>query len=200
MGFFVQRAVSPAGARPSQDRADVFARGETAVLVVADGAGGVGDGGAAADAIIDAVRAAVLDADVDLLAPATWARLLVEQDRALVGLGGETTAVVVVLADGMLVHASAGDSEAWIVRPNDVERLTAGTDRARLGTGRARPAAAARKELDGRLVVASDGLFRHVDAAAIEEALRTLRFGGVADALIALTHGEDDVAVLVAER
>ena len=193
MSFFVTRAVSPSGAKPSQDRAAIFARGETAVLVVADGAGGVGDGGAAADLVLDRVRAAVLDREVDLLAPTTWQRLLGEIDRALSGIG-ETTAVVVALVPGMLVHASAGDSEAWIVRATDSERLT--TASTRLGTGRARPAAAARRGLDGRLVVATDGLFRHVAREAIEQAARGER--SIADALVALTHGEDDVAVLVA--
>ncbi|MBX3233363.1 MAG: SpoIIE family protein phosphatase [Labilithrix sp.] len=199
MSFFVVRAVSAAGARASQDRADVFARGETAVLVVADGAGGVGDGARAADHLVDRVREAVLDADFDLAAPAAWSRLFADVDRALVGVG-ETTAVVVVLMTGLLVHAAAGDSEAWLVRADASERLTAGASRARLGTGRARPSASVRRELDGRLVVASDGLFRHTRSEAIERVVRAEKFGAVADALVALTRGEDDVAVLVAER
>jgi|GEM_PF-6519483 len=204
MSFFVARAVAAAGAKPSQDRADVFARGELAVTVVADGAGGTGDGGAAADLLLVRVRDAVLDPAFDLLAPTAWERLFADVDGALAGVG-ETTAVVVVLAEGMLVWSAAGDSEAWIVHASSVERITQHADRARLGSGRAKPVGGARRELDARLVVGSDGLFRHAPEERIVELARRERFGGIADALVEaarLPSGAlaDDVAVLVAER
>jgi serine/threonine protein phosphatase PrpC len=193
MSFFVSRALS---ASPSQDRADVFARGEAAVLVVADGAGGTGDGGAAAELALDRVREAVLDVDFDLLSPPGWARFLRELGPS-VARAGETTIVIVVLVPGMLVHASAGDSEAWLVGPGSVTRLTEMSPR--LGTGRESPKVGARGALAERLVVATDGLFRHAPEAGILRVVRSEKFGAVADALVALAGNADDVAVLVAE-
>lgn len=193
MSFFVSRAVSPA---PSQDRADVFARGEAAVLVVADGAGGMGDGGAAADLVLDRVREAVLDEELDLLSPPRWSSLLLELAPAMARVG-ETTVVIVVLVPGMLVHASAGDSEAWLVGADTVTRL--GATSPRLGSGREAPQVGARGPLRERLVVATDGLFRHAPRDGILRVARGEKFGAVADALVALADGSDDVAVLVAE-
>jgi serine/threonine protein phosphatase PrpC len=202
MGFFVNRATADARFERSQDRADVFARGDAAVLVVADGAGGLGDGGPAAQSLLDRARDAVLDASFDLLSPTAWERLFADVDRALTS--GETTAVVVVLVPGMVLCTCAGDSEAWIVGPRGVTRLTSHAARARLGSRRAKPVSVVRGALEGRLVVASDGLFRHVPEADIVETMQKEPFGRVADALIArarLPSGDlaDDVAVLVAE-
>ena len=194
MSFFVSRAVSRA---PTQDRADIFARGETAVLVVADGAGGIGDGAAAADLVLERARDIVLDPNFDLLAPTRWTTWMKELG-AEVKRVGESTVVVVVLTPGMLVHASAGDSEAWIVEPTGVVKLTKRTPR--LGSGSEAPHVAARGELAGRLVVATDGLFRHAPHEEILRLVRTEKFGAVGDALVALAGNADDVAVLVAER
>ena len=139
-----------------------------------------------------------------LLAPTAWRRLFADVDAELRSIG-ESTAVVVVLAPGMLVCAAAGDSEAWIVRAHDVERLTSGSDRARLGSGEANTSSVTRRELDGRLVVATDGLFGHVPERRILEVMRGERFNRIADALVEsarLPSGDlcDDIAVLVAER
>lgn len=194
MSFFVSRAVSKP---PGHDRADVFARGEVAVLVVADGAGGIGDGAAAADMVLERVREAVLDTGFDLLAPARWTRFLVELGPEVKRVG-ESTVVVVVLAPGMLVHASAGDSEAWLVAPADVVHLAPRTPR--LGSGSEAPHASMRGELRHRLIVGSDGLFRHAPANAILRVVREETFGRVGDALVELAGNADDVAVLVAER
>jgi serine/threonine protein phosphatase PrpC len=193
MSVFVSRALS---AGPSQDRADVFARGDAAVLVVADGAGGTGDGGAAADLALERVREAVLDAVLDLLSPAGWSRFLRDLGPAISRVG-ETTIVIVVLVPGMLVHASTGDSEAWLVGPASVTRLTEISPR--LGTGRESPNVGARGPLLERLVVATDGLFRHAPEAEILRVARAEKFGAVADALVTLAGNADDVAVLVAE-
>lgn len=199
MSFFVSRAVSrraPDAAGTSQDRADVFARGEAAVLVVADGAGGVGDGGAAADLVLERVKDAVLDPSFDLLAPARWTQLLVEIEPTVKKVG-ESTVVVVVLVPGMTVCASSGDSEAWIVGPNGIEKLTKNTPR--LGSGRVAPHVSARGNWEGRLIVASDGLFRHAAHDAIANIVRAEKFGRVGDVLVELAGTADDVAVLVAE-
>jgi PPM family protein phosphatase len=211
MSFFISRASAAARSEGSQDRGDVFARGTTAVLVVADGAGGLGGGAGASDVLLERARDAVLDAGFDLLAPAAWVRLFREVDAALArGAAGETTAVVVVLAEGATLCVTAGDSEAWLVGAA-VDRLTEGARtaesdrRVRLGSGRAEPVFTLRGELEGRLVVATDGLFRHVAPEHIAALVREERFGRVADALIEAARSPggalaDDVVVLVAER
>ncbi|AKU98789.1 hypothetical protein AKJ09_05453 [Labilithrix luteola] len=207
MSFFVSRAVAPASSpQTCQDRADVFARGDVAVLAVADGAGGLGDGAKAADVVLERVRDAVLDTTFDLLSVARWRELLADTDRELEGIG-ETTAVVVVLADGMSICAAAGDSEAWLVGASSVTKLTANADRRRLGSGLARPTSTAHPAhpaLRERLVVATDGLFRHVAEARILEIANAEPVLRAANALAESTRlpsGErpDDVAVLVAE-
>jgi serine/threonine protein phosphatase PrpC len=193
MSVFVSRAVS---APPSQDRADIFARGEAAVLVVADGAGGTGDGAAAAELVLERVREAVLDVEFDLLTPARWTEFLRELGPAVTRVG-ESTVVIVVLVPGMLVWATAGDSEAWLIGPTTDARLTEISPR--LGSGLEAPKAGARGGLSERLVVGTDGLFRHAPKDEILRLVRTETFWAVADALVTLAGNADDVAVLVAE-
>ena len=76
---------------------------------------------------------------------------------------GETTAVVVAVAEGGLVGASCGDSCAWVVQADGrTDDLTARQHRKRrLGSGRAGPVAFARPGLAGTLLVATDGLFNY---------------------------------------
>lgn len=181
----------------------MFARGDVAVLALADGAGGTGDGAKAADVVLERVRDAVLDPDFDLLAPARWYDLLVQIDRALEGIG-ETTAAIVVLAEGMSICAAAGDSEVWLIDESTASKLTAHVDRTRLGSGRAKPLSAACPELHDRVIIASDGLFRHVAEARILDIARhehVLRAASMLAESARLPSGalSDDVAVLVAE-
>ncbi len=204
MSVLVTRATAAKGPRSSRDRADVFARGVVAVLVVADGAGG--DGGAAADRFLTAARDAVLDGAFDLEATSSWRRLFEDVDRGLARDAiGETTGVVVVIGGANALVASSGDSETWRLSAGRFERLAGTGSRARLGTGAAAPELVAIGGDAERLLVATDGLFRHAPGARIEELVRTSPFGAVADALVAaarLPAGAlaDDVAVLVAER
>ncbi len=207
MSFFIARAAASSRPEGSHDRADVFARGDVAVLVVADGAGGLVGAAAASETILERTRTVVLDPTFDLLAPSFWERLFRDVDAELASRSaGETTALVVVLAPRILLCTVAGDSEAWLVRAAAVERLTESASRARLGSGHARPVTVLRGELElgDRLVAATDGLFRHVSEDRLLAILRRERFGGIADALVEAARSPsgtlaDDVAVLVAE-
>lgn len=162
MSFFVSRTV-----RGTACHADVFARGEVAVLCVASGE--------AAESLLDDVRARVLEPAFALVETAGWETLLAAH---------RSRGAVAVLAPGALVHASTGGGQAWFVT-DTVTKL----DDTYVGG-----------ELVGRLVVATDALFRGVADEAIAAAVRANRFWAVGDALVALTRGEDGVAVLVAER
>ena len=77
---------------------------------------------------------------------------------------------IVVLVPGMLVWASAGDSEAWLVGTTTDSRLTEISPR--LGSGREAPKAGTRGGLAERLVVGTDGLFRHAPEGEILRLVR----------------------------
>jgi serine/threonine protein phosphatase PrpC len=141
------------------------------VVVVADGAGGMSGGAAAAELVLQVVEARLHEPSFDVLDARSWAELLdradlvIERDR----LAGETTAVVVAISDeGRIVGAFAGDSEAWIISADHVDILTVkATSRTRLGSGKACAIPFEREKLDGTLLVASDGLFTFASPAVI---------------------------------
>lgn len=145
-----------------QDRAEVFELPTGLVLVVADGAGGTGGGGEAADAVIRAVGAAALRGDRD------WVQVLHDVDRRLLDRGW-TTAVVVELRGDRMIGASVGDSRAWLCRDALVSELTAEQQgKPLLGTGRAAPVAfdvlCAEKDW---LFLATDGLCNYLPMGEI---------------------------------
>ena len=186
-----------------EDCVDVFRGEDSFTFIVADGAGGMGGGGNAANVLVWRVRVAAecagLGLDLD-----GWRALFrdVDQEIAKSRLGGETTGIVVVISPRGVMGVSAGDSEAWVVTSSGVDDLTAGQSRKRLGSGRARPVSFARPSLEGSLVVASDGLFGYATEQKIAAAVR----GRVPDdaaerlrALVRLPSGryQDDLAVVV---
>src|SRR5689334_5502677 len=83
------------------DRIAVLELPGARVLVVADGAGNSRAGRLAAEAVLEAVRAAVLGMSPAALRTCAWDGLLLEVDRRLCrsAQGGQTTAVVLCIAD-----------------------------------------------------------------------------------------------------
>lgn len=152
----------------TEDRAEVFEDGDARVIVVADGAGGMRGGAAASAALIDAVRSRLSEPLFDPTNIGSWSALFEETDVWLARrLIGETTALLVIVGEHGIVGLSAGDSEAWIVSANGIDRLTEAQPRARVGSGRCSFARFQRRDLDGTLVVGTDGLFKHADGASI---------------------------------
>ena len=147
----------------SEDAAEVFERGETLIVVLADGAGGMRGGATASGALVAAVRAAVADPVFAVEDVQYWADLFRVVDAALAkNMVGETTGVVVVLGSRKLIGVSTGDSEAWVLRATEVDDLTRGQHtKQRLGSGRVEPAVFKRAAVSGTLVVATDGLFNY---------------------------------------
>jgi len=176
------------------DRVLVERRGERTLAIVCDGAGNGGRGGRAAELAV-AELAQVWRAEfVD------WVRALLAADQLLKreAQGGETTGgAVEMFDDGQFRGASVGDSGAWMLSAaRRVRDLTANQDRARLGSGRAGPKLL-KAQLIGRMVLATDGLFKYIHVADIHTAAAR----GV-DALIdsvRLKTGalQDDVAVVL---
>jgi serine/threonine protein phosphatase PrpC len=191
------------GRQNSEDRAEVFERGDDLVVVVADGAGGVRGGALASAALVETARAVAENATLDGHDAELWMALFKEADSALATRrAGETTGVLVVVGPKGLTGVSVGDSEAWIVGARSIDDLTRGQERSRLGTGRAAPVAFQRRSLDGALLVGTDGLFKY---ASPERIAATVRGGDVAraaerlTALVQLPSGgfHDDVGIVV---
>lgn len=180
----------------NEDRVLLEQHGTRTIAIVCDGAGNGGKGGLAADLAIAELGRICREGFID------WVRAMLAVDQLLKtqAQGGETTCVAVQISDdGQCRGASVGDSGAWMLRANGVvEDLTAQQDRARLGSGRAHPKPF-KAQLMGRLVLASDGLFKYTRAADV----RTHAARGV-DALIdsaRLKSGalQDDVSVILVE-
>jgi PPM family protein phosphatase len=180
-----------AAGRTGADRAAAVPREDGHLLVLADGATGIGGGAAAADAVITAAH----DCPADLVG------FLETLDHQLARIG-ETTAIIALLAHGQLRGASVGDSEAWLVSDSDVIELTQ-KSKARLGSGRAEPFAFGPLPCAGRVLLGSDGLFKYVAHERISTLARAGSIEEAATALVAaarLRSGalQDDVAVVLA--
>ncbi|HEV7558771.1 MAG TPA: hypothetical protein VGO00_25040, partial [Kofleriaceae bacterium] len=117
------------------------------MVALADGAGGTGNGAAAAQAIVDAVETGAGD----------WCALLEDLDGRLDG--AQATAVIVSVRE-RITGVSVGDSGAWLVRDGDIIDLTEHQRRKPLVGGGCEPVAF-EAPFDGTLVVGSDGLFRY---------------------------------------
>lgn len=178
-------AIAAASARAaSDDRVAVIERGAALVVVVADGAGGRPGGADASAAVEKAVRDACV-AGGDPFDVRAWSALLREIDGALAKkMVGESTAIVLAVEEGVVAGVSVGDSEAWLVRGDEVERLTAKQGRARIGSGRTAPVPFFARMGERTLVVASDGLFGHASREAIVAAVATRPVAGIAQRLL----------------
>jgi len=174
------------------------------VLIVADGAGGVGGGAAAAQTVCDVLARVPTDAR---RSPLDWVAALQKADRAMMSSpeGGLTTAVALETSGIAVFGASVGDSGAWIIDAQGIVDLTQHQFRKPLlGDGEAYPVPFGPIAVHGRLLVATDGLLKYAPRAElarcaledpVEKAVQCLvdsvrlRSGGL----------QDDVAVAVIE-
>lgn len=177
---------------------------EGLVVALADGAGGIPGGRAAADLLIDTVARSC----ASLTGPEAVRELLraVDLDLRMHTGAGECTAVVVVVQPGRLFGASCGDSGAWVVNASTHDELTAEQKpKLRLGSMRADPVMFTREGLEGTLVVGSDGLFKYVKPEVICGDARGVALEASACALVASARTRsgdliDDVAVALVRR
>jgi serine/threonine protein phosphatase PrpC len=187
-----------------EDRAEVIETAFGLVLVVADGAGGRPGGGEAAEMVVREVREAAAAARRPL-DPRDWGQLLTPIDEAMADdpEAGEATAVVAVISAAGIAGASAGDSEAWLIGPNDYHELT-GCQHSKpfLGTSAAVPVPFSARRFEGTLLVASDGLFKYADPDGICAAARQESIDQAARDLVDLVRLRsgslpDDVPVIL---
>lgn len=187
------------------DRATVVMCPDVAVIVIADGAGGTGTGGRAADALCARVSEA---ARQGLRGSDAWATCLRDADReaATTGIFGESTALVVEVSRVGVCGASVGDSEAWLLGATATIDLTRDQQRKPLvGSGRARATPFGLAGFVGRLLVATDGLFKYAPPSKLIELGGHGSLDDAADSLVnsvRLRSGSlpDDVAVVLARR
>jgi serine/threonine protein phosphatase PrpC len=174
------------------------------LAVVADGAGGTGGGAAAA-----AMACSMAAQRLRTLGPGTaegWARCLYEVDQALVQTGGQCTAVVVEISGAQVFGASVGDSGAWMLNGKAIIDLTENQHRKPLlGSDEAMPMAFGPIELSGRLLIATDGLFKYATETDIAKRAMGVAVNEAVDRLIAgvrMRSGAlpDDVGIIFIEN
>jgi len=188
-----------------EDRLAVYRTPGGAVVVVADGAGGVGGAAIAAQSVCDFLMARALKTTVD---GRCWSDALRDADAALAAdsHGGLTTVVVVEVRGNSLFGASVGDSGAWTITESGIVDLTAGQSRKPLvGSGAARPVAFGPVPARGRLLVATDGILKYARMETIAMCALTRSLDDAATALIdsvRLRNGrlQDDVGLILCER
>jgi len=182
----------------NQDRASYFSSHDLAVLVLADGAGGVGDGAKAADGIVAEAEALFHGGHNSPVASLERADVVLAREGLL------STGVIVEVRDGRLLGASVGDSVAWLISGKQLKELTSSQRRKPLVGDGAYPVAFAASDLHGRLLLASDGLVNYASRDAIISAAngRDLQISAKRLAeLSRLASGDypDDVSVVLAE-
>jgi serine/threonine protein phosphatase PrpC len=183
-----------------EDRVAVISHDDRTVIMVADGAGGVGFGDLAAETIVREIKSAysaIHSAD-------QWAELLRQIDHRIAM--GESTAVVVDVRPYGIAGASVGDSCAWIVHHDQVHDLTRNQARKPLlGTGHASPVAFVHGPLHGILLVATDGFFDYAKREAITPMIAQSDFYTIPKQcieMVRLPSGDmwDDVGIVAARN
>jgi serine/threonine protein phosphatase PrpC len=186
-----------------EDRLLVEHFGARILAIVADGAGGMG-GGAVAAEMACSIAAQRLRTQSTGTAEG-WARCLYEVDQVLARSGGQCTAVVVEISEGRVFGASVGDSGAWMLNGKAIIDLTENQHRKPLlGSDEAMPMGFGPIELFGRLLIATDGLFKYATESEIASRAMGVPVNEAVDRLIAgvrLLSGafQDDVAIILIE-
>lgn len=171
---------------------------ERTVIVVADGAGGIGSGRIAAETVVREVELA----SPHMRSADHWSETLQQIDCCIPS--GESTAVVVDIRPYGIAGASVGDSEAWIINGERVVDLTKGqTRKPLLGSGNAKPVSFTHGKLDGLLVVATDGFCSYARRDDLTVLIATTNFHTIARKcveMVRLPSGElwDDIGIAIA--
>lgn len=189
------------------DRAAVYQKQNILIAIVADGAGGMSGASEAADNFIKFVHKKFLT-ETNYIDKINWNKVLTEIDSLLYKhpRAGETTGIIAVINtnNNCIVGASVGDSEAYLIS-NQSWCLTEHQYRKPLlGSGAAIPIAFGPINLDGTLILGSDGLFKYADFGEISNIIKSSQpKEGVLRLfdLLRLPSGSfmDDVSVIIAK-
>lgn len=181
-----------------EDRVAVVSSGERTVIVVADGAGGIGAGDVAAETVVREIASAV----PNVHSADEWVQVLRQIDSLVTS--GESTAIVVDVRPYGIAGASVGDSESWIISAEGITDLTENQVRKPLlGSGAAAPVAFTHARLNGLLIAATDGFFGYAKRIAVSRLLARSDFYSIPRAcieMVRLPSGDlwDDTAIVAA--
>ena len=196
MNSFETTSITVAHQHRCEDRVKVIEFDDGVVIIVADGAGGTGAGGQAADTVIrEMTGSASLEHD-----ETAWCDLLRQTDYR-VG-AGESTCVVVAWSPQGIVGASVGDSKAWLLEDDDINDLTRGQVRKPLlGSGDARPVGFRHPASQGLLLVGTDGFCNYVRRETLLREILWIDFAVLARRLVEMVRlpsGElwDDIGIV----
>jgi serine/threonine protein phosphatase PrpC len=179
-----------------EDRVRVVELDGGVVIVVADGAGGTGNGGEAADTVIREVTAAAsLEHDAEV-----WGDILRQTDQRI-GVG-ESTCVVLARSAKGIVGASVGDSRGWLLENDELNDLTkCQVRKPLLGSGEALPMGFSHPPSQGLLLVCTDGFCNYVRREQLLREILWIEFSVLARKLVEMVRlpsGElwDDIGIV----
>lgn len=142
-----------------QDRAVALPVAGGLLVAVADGAGGLGDGAAAAEFFTAFMTTLCRSGLPD------WFAALCAFDEELSAhpCGGQTTGVVAFIDEESISGASVGDSGACLISPSGMAQDLTASQRRKplLGSGLARPVAFKARHAGQRILLATDGLLHY---------------------------------------
>lgn len=145
----------------NKDRLFVAKGDENYVIVIADGAGGIGGGAEAAQLSINLLQNINAHSPIDALQQID--RKLYEDHAA-----GETTVIYLKIERNKVSGASIGDSEAWLINNDTVLNITKNQKRKPLaGSGKATATGFDDIPFKGTLLVATDGLTKYLSMSTI---------------------------------
>jgi serine/threonine protein phosphatase PrpC len=193
---FDTTTVTVAHRQRCEDRVRVVELDGGVVIVVADGAGGSGAGGEAAEIVIRELTAsASLERDAE-----SWCEVLRQTDQRVAV--GESTCVVVARSARGIVGASVGDSKVWLLENDDINDLTKGQFRKPLlGSGQATPVGFSYPPSQDLLLVCTDGFCNYVRREVLLREILWIDFAVLARKLVEMVRlpsGElwDDVGIV----
>ena len=182
-----------------EDRVDVINEDNRTVIVVADGAGGVGCGDLAAESVVSFVKSNYKNTH----SASDWVNLLRQTDSQIGA--GESTAVVVDIRPYGIAGASVGDSQAWIFNDGITDLTCNQIRKPLIGSRQSEPIGFTNSPLDGLLIVATDGLFDYAKRDEITRLVLQSDFYAISRnciELVRLPSGDmwDDVGIVVARN
>jgi serine/threonine protein phosphatase PrpC len=156
----VQVAHRVESSREGQDRVSILRLEDATILLVADGSGGMSGGAQAAEQALQEISEAA--GQRNLSERSSWLAMLARADDALSRGPGQCAIVAAAIVGGRVFGASVGDCEAWLIRENAIEELTASQVRKPLlGSGQGVPVAFEALLGDATLLLATDGLLKY---------------------------------------
>jgi len=197
---YVYACATQAESQANQDAHAVLQKDDRLIIIVADGAGGIGGGAAASAQFVRDVEARVDSIDT----AAGWVRALSQIDCAI--CQGETTGIVLDITEKKIVGSSVGDSQARIYDFDQEHDLTeVQVRKPLLGTGDARPCSIEGAFTSGILIAGTDGFWNYAKRDVIMAEAPHLPFPTSAKKLLdmaRLPSGAlwDDTTVIVVKR